>query len=78
MVKPLKLNLYHLITFYFVASEKSFSVAAEKLFLSEPAVSLHIKSLERCTGVKLLDVRRKRVYLTKAGGDPFPVCRGDL
>jgi len=67
----MKLNLYHLITFYFVASEKSFSAASEKLFLSEPAVSLHIKSLERCTGVKLLDVRRKNVFLTKAGETLF-------
>lgn len=71
MARPPKLNLYHLITFYFVASEKSFSVASEKLFLTQPAVTLHIKSLERCTGVKLLDVRRKKVYLTKAGETLF-------
>ena len=71
MVRTPKLNLYHLITFYFVASEKSFSAASEKLFLTQPAVTVHIKSLERCTGVKLLDVRRKRVYLTKAGETLF-------
>lgn len=71
MARPPKLNLYHLVTFYFVASEKSFSAASEKLFLTQPAVTLHIKSLERCTGVKLLDVRRKKVYLTKAGETLF-------
>lgn len=63
----MKLNLYHLITFYFVATEKSFSITAEKLFLTEPAISLQIKSLERCMGIKLLNVQRKKVYLTKAG-----------
>jgi len=70
-MRPPRLNLYHLITFYFVASERSFSVAAEKLFLTEPAISLHIKSLERSAGTKLLDVRKKRVYLTKAGERVF-------
>ncbi len=70
-MRPPKLNLYQLITFYFVASEKSFSAASEKLFLSQPAVTLHVKALERSAGVKLLDVRRKRVYLTRAGETLF-------
>ncbi len=75
-MKPPRLNLYHLMVFYFVAREKSFSAASEKLFLSQPAVTLHVKALERNARVKLLDVRRKRVYLTKAGEALFQYAEG--
>lgn len=70
-MKPVQLNLRHLITFYFVAHEKSFSAAAEKLFLTEPAVSRQISCLERDCKVKLLNVNRKRVYVTKVGEELF-------
>ena len=40
--------------------------------MTQPAVTHHVKSLERSSGVKLLDIRRKRVYLTKAGETLFP------
>jgi DNA-binding transcriptional LysR family regulator len=66
-----KLDVYNLIVFYFVASEKSITVAAEKLFLSQPTVTYHIKSLEKSVGVKLLDVKRKRLFLTHAGEGLF-------
>ena len=62
-----RVNLNHLITFYLVSREQSFSVAAEKLCLTEPAISRQISSLERCCRAKLFDVRRKRVYLTQIG-----------
>ena len=64
---PLKLNLNQLVTFYLVAKEESFSSAAEKLYLTQPAVTQQIRTLERCAGVKLVDVRRQKVCLTKAG-----------
>lgn len=70
-MRPLRLNLYHVITFYFVASEKSFSTAAEKLCLTQPAVTMQIHALEKSTKVKLLDVRKKKVYLTQAGETLF-------
>jgi DNA-binding transcriptional LysR family regulator len=68
---PQKLDVYNLIVFYFVASEKSITAAAEKLFLSQPTVTYHIKSLEKAVGVKLLDVKRKRLLLTNAGEGLF-------
>ena len=62
-----QINVQQLISFYFVATEKSFSVASEKLFVTQPAVTQQIKGLEGQFGVKLVNVKRKRVHLTKAG-----------
>ncbi len=62
-----KLDLHSLIVFYFVASGESITSAADKLCLTQPTVTYHIRSLERNVGVKLLDVRRQKVYLTQAG-----------
>jgi DNA-binding transcriptional LysR family regulator len=49
------------------AREKSFTRAAEKLFRTQPAVSLQIKSLESELGQKLFERHGKRVSLTEAG-----------
>ena len=62
-----QINLQHIITFYFVAHEESFSAASGKLYITEPAVHQQIRGLELHYGVKLVYVKRKRVYLTKAG-----------
>jgi DNA-binding transcriptional LysR family regulator len=70
-MQPPKLDAYNLVVFYFVASEKSITVAAEKLFLSQPTVTYHIKSLEKSVGTRLLDVKRKKLYLTHAGEGLF-------
>ena len=70
-MKPPKYNLYHLIVFYFVASEKSITSAAEKLCLTQPAVTHHIKCLEKSASLKLLDVKKQKVCLTYAGEGLF-------
>jgi len=62
-----QINVQQLISFYFVAKERSFSAASEKLFITQPAVTQQIKALEGQFGVKLINVKRKRVHLTKAG-----------
>jgi DNA-binding transcriptional LysR family regulator len=59
--------LYHLRTFHLVASERSFTRAARRLHLSQPAVSGHIRALERRLGARLFQVRHRRVFLTDAG-----------
>jgi DNA-binding transcriptional LysR family regulator len=64
---PSRLDLHSLIVFYFVASEQSITAAAEKLFLTQPTVTYHIRSLERNVGLKLLDIKRQKVTLTQAG-----------
>jgi DNA-binding transcriptional LysR family regulator len=65
--KPPRVSPEHLITFYFVAEKKSFKLASDLLYLSQPTVLLHIKALEAGFGVKLVQVRKKRVTLTEAG-----------
>jgi DNA-binding transcriptional LysR family regulator len=66
-VKHHHINLDQLVTFYFVAKERSLSGASEKLFVTAPAVTMQIKALESHFRVKLISVRKKRIYLTKAG-----------
>jgi len=61
------MNLQHVVTFYFVAREKSFHAAAEKLFITQPAVTQQIHALEVQFGVKLIHIKKKRAYLTRAG-----------
>ncbi len=66
-VRSPQINLQHIISFYIVAHEESFSTASDKLCISEPAVHQQIRGLELHYGVKLFYVKRKRVHLTKAG-----------
>jgi DNA-binding transcriptional LysR family regulator len=53
--------------FISVAKFKSFSKAANVIFLSQPTISSHIASLERELNVQLFDRTSKEVYLTPAG-----------
>ncbi len=66
-MKPPQIHVQQLISFYFVAKEQSISAASEKLFVTQPAVTQQIKALEAQFGVKLINVKKKRVHLTKAG-----------
>jgi DNA-binding transcriptional LysR family regulator len=66
-MSPSKLDLHGLIVFYYVASEESITAAADKLCLTQPTVTYHIRSLEKNVGLKLLDIKRQKVSLTQAG-----------
>jgi DNA-binding transcriptional LysR family regulator len=70
----LRLNLYQLVVFYHVASEKSMTSAAEKLCLTQPAISLHIKSLEESVRMKLIEINRKKLSLTSNGEVLYHFC----
>lgn len=50
-----------------VAKYKSFSKAAEAIYLSQPTVSAHIASLEEELGTTLFDRHGKEVKLTQSG-----------
>lgn len=63
----LPIDFRHLETFCRVASLKSFSKAAEDLFLTQPTVSGHILALEKSLAIRLFDRSAKEVRLTKAG-----------
>ena len=61
------MELYALQVFLTVATEKSFSRAAEKLLRTQPAVSLAVQRLETELGEKLIDRSGKDLVLTEAG-----------
>src|SRR5438552_4310289 len=56
-----------LAAFCAVVERKSFSQAAERLGVTQPAVSLQIRSLEQRLGTQLLDRSGRRVEPTEAG-----------
>src|SRR5216117_4236611 len=56
-----------LAAFCAVVERKSFSQAAERLGVTQPAVSLQIRSLEKRLGRQLLDRSGRRVEPTEAG-----------
>jgi DNA-binding transcriptional LysR family regulator len=60
-------RLQQLRGFCYAARTKSISKAAEKLYLSQPSVSLQIQALERELGTKLFERRGPRISLTFDG-----------
>src|SRR5512140_3186986 len=66
---------YSLQVFRAVATERSFSRAAEKLFRTQPAVSLAVQRLEAELGEKLIDRSGKDLLLTDAGQLVFDYAR---
>jgi len=63
----LQSSLNSLLVFHEVAKHRSFSKAAEGLFISQPAVTKHIKELERRVGMGLIQRRKGGFSLTEAG-----------
>ncbi len=62
-----RVNLRFVEAFYWVASLKSMSRAAEKLFITQSAMSSRIAALEEELGALLLDRRDRQIRLTVAG-----------
>src|SRR5918999_1026184 len=56
-----------LAAFCAVVERQSFSQAAERLGVTQPAVSLQVRSLEERLGRKLIDRSGRRVEPTEAG-----------
>lgn len=61
------LDLYKLQIFSVVVREGSFSAAAERLYMTQPAVSQHIKDLETSLGRRLFERGWRGVKLTPHG-----------
>jgi DNA-binding transcriptional LysR family regulator len=61
------INLHQLHIFQAVAQQNSYSRAAETLFLSQPAVSLQVRALERDIGQPLFEKNGRTLRLTQAG-----------
>jgi DNA-binding transcriptional LysR family regulator len=61
------INLHQLRIFQAVAQQRSYSHAAEVLFLSQPGVSLQVKALEKSVGLPLFEKSGRTLRLTEAG-----------
>lgn len=61
------MNLHHLRVFYEVARAGSFTGAAARLHVSQPAVSALVRQLEESVGLPLVDVEKRKTRLTAAG-----------
>jgi DNA-binding transcriptional LysR family regulator len=64
-------NLHQLHIFRAVADRRSFSRAAELLYLSQPGVSLQVKALEKTVGMPLLERHGRTLRLTEAGRELY-------
>ncbi|HYM72523.1 MAG TPA: LysR family transcriptional regulator [Stellaceae bacterium] len=69
------LNLDHLEAFAAVVELGSFSAAATRLNLTQPAISFQIRQLERRLGVRLVERIGRRAQPTAAGLDLLPHIR---
>lgn len=63
----MKINKNHLALFQAVAETGSFSRGAERLYISQPAVSKQVAELETAIGSRLFERVPKGVRLTEAG-----------
>ena len=64
---PMRVNLNQLRSFFLAAREKSITKAAEALYITQPAVSIQIKSLEEALQLKLFRKCGKDLEITDAG-----------
>lgn len=72
------LNLRDLRAFVAVAQTGSFTRAATRLHLSQPALTVQIRRLEEIVGVRLFDRNSRNVALTPAGRELLPVLQKSL
>ena len=67
----LHITLRQLKVFEAVARLLSYSKAASELHLTQPAVSMQVRSLEESIGLPLTEQMGKRIFLTEAGREVF-------
>ena len=71
----MNITLRQMKVFESVARNLSYTRAAAELFLSQPAVSMQVRQLERQLGVPLFERLGKRVHLTEAGREVYQYSR---
>ena len=70
----MNVSLRQLRAFLAVAELESFTAAAERLHLSQAALSGVVKELEQQLGVRLLDRTTRRVELSEVGKEFYPLA----
>ena len=65
------MNVNHLKAFYEVAKAKSFTLAAKQMNVSQPTLSMQVKSLEKRFAVPLIKRNKKAFELTEEGNIVF-------
>ena len=65
------MTIRHLRIFIEVVKTGKMSIAAQKLFISQPTVSQAIRELEEHYGSKLFDRLSKKLYITTFGRELF-------
>ena len=70
-----RLSLNSLKYFYYVATYGSVTLAAQKLFVTQSAVSKQLKNLENDLGIDLFDRVNKTLVLTSKGEHLFSCCQ---
>lgn len=69
----MKITLRQLHAFIAVAATGSFTLAAERLFITQSALSGLIKELEGSLGLRLIDRSTRRIQLSGTGRDLYPL-----
>lgn len=72
------LNLRDIRAFIAVAQTGSFTRAAARLHLSQPALTVQIRRLEETVGVRLFDRNSRNVALTPTGRELLPLLQKSL
>ncbi|VVE40674.1 LysR family transcriptional regulator [Pandoraea terrigena] len=72
------LNLRDIRAFIAVAQTGSFTRAAARLHLSQPALTVQIRRLEETVGVRLFDRNSRNVALTATGRELLPLLQKSL
>jgi DNA-binding transcriptional LysR family regulator len=72
------LNFHQLHIFYTVAEKGSFSMAAQALHMTQPAVTMQVQALEEYFGTKLFQRSTKRIEITEAGRALLPFARRSI
>jgi DNA-binding transcriptional LysR family regulator len=65
------LNLHALKAFYYVARIGNVTKAAEEMHISQPAVTQHLRNLEKELGIKLVKPEGRGIGLTFAGNELY-------
>ena len=69
------MDLKWLKTFITVYEEGSFRAAADKLFISQPSITVHIKALEQELQVALFEREHTKVKVTQAGEQYYEIAK---